>query len=77
MRAFERQADGRVRFAHTAPWHMEVAGQPICPRRAEIDYLIELMTREIQRNREVLSAEALQEYEQALRTYRQLAERAR
>jgi hypothetical protein len=77
VRAFERQADGRVRFAHTGPWHMEVADQPIRPHRAEVDYLIELMTREIQRNREVLSAEALNEYEQALRTYRQLAERAR
>ncbi len=77
VRAFERQADGRIRFAHTGPWHMEVAGQPIRPRRAEVDYLIELMTREIQRNRDVLSAESLQEFEQALHVYRQLAERAR
>ena len=77
VRAFERQADGRIRFAHTGPWHMDVAGQPIRPRRVEVDYLIEQMTREIQRNRDVLSAEALQEFDQALCTYRQLAERAR
>jgi hypothetical protein len=77
VRAFEQQADGRWRFAHTSPWHIEVAGQPIRPRREEVAYLIRLVQREIRRHRGFLPDAALREYEQALRVYTRLAERAR
>ena len=66
----------RVRFAHTAPWHVSITGQPVTPRRQEIDYLIERVRKEILRNRDILSAEALAEYDEALRIYSEIAERA-
>ena len=31
VRCFERQADGRVRFAHTGPFSVEMSGEPIRP----------------------------------------------
>ncbi len=63
VRTFQRQADGRLRFAHSAPWHFQVGGQPIRPRRADVDYVIERMEREIGRNRSVLPPAALAEFE--------------
>lgn len=76
LRSIEPQPDGRQRFAHTAPWYFSHADEPIRPRRQQIDYLVEQVTREIERNREVLSDEALAEFQQALRIYQQIAERA-
>ena len=35
-----RDASATFRFAHTAPFHIEIAGRPLRPRPAEIDYLI-------------------------------------
>jgi len=47
------------------------------PRREETDYLIGLIERQIARNRGILSGEALEEYHQALRRYREIAEMAK
>ena len=77
VRSVEPQPDGRNRFAHTAPWHFAVAGQPIVPRREQVQYFISLMESEIQRNREILQPAALAEFEQALQAYRLLLPRAR
>ena len=38
--ASNRCPKNRVRFAHTAPFHIEVPGKPLRPRPAEIDFLI-------------------------------------
>lgn len=76
LRCFEERPDGRVRFAHTAPWYMDVPGQPFRPRRVEIDYLIRRVEEQIARSKEVLPAEALAEYQQALAAYRKIAARA-
>jgi len=67
----------RLRFAHTAPFFIEVPDRPLRPQRDETDYLIGLMERQITRNRDVLSDEALEEYEEALRRYREIAETAK
>ena len=40
VRSIQPMPDGRKRFAHTAPWHIKVNGEPIRPRREEIDFLI-------------------------------------
>ncbi len=74
VRSIEPYDDGRKRFAHTAPWYLNVAGKPIRPKRAEVEYFIALMERELERNRKVLPREALAEYEEALKVYRELLE---
>lgn len=69
VRSFCQTPDRRVRFAHTAPWHIEVAGQPVRPRRREVEYLIRRVRDEIERNESVLPEIALDEFREALRIY--------
>jgi hypothetical protein len=76
VRCFEKQPDGRQRFAHSAPAHLEIDG-PVKPKRREVTYFIGRIEHEIARNRGVLKAEELAEYERALEIYRKLAERTR
>ena len=77
IRAFEDRPDGRVRFAHSSPVHVDVEGKPLRPRRAEVDYLVRRMKEELDRCREVLRPEDLEEYRQALAAYESLAADAR
>ncbi|MCI0538088.1 MAG: CehA/McbA family metallohydrolase [Verrucomicrobiales bacterium] len=77
VRCVEPQPDGRKRFAHTGPWHVTLAGRPVTPRREQALWLVELVEREIERNRPVLAPDALAEYEQALRVYRGILEGSR
>jgi hypothetical protein len=70
VRAFEDRPDGRIRFAHTAPWHIDVPDKPLRPRREEVEYLTGRVQAEIERNRGVLSAAELEEFELALEAYR-------
>ena len=76
VRCFEKQPDGRIRFAHSAPVHCEIDG-PVKPKRREVEYFVQRLEQELVRNRGVLAAEELAEYEQALNIYRELAARAR
>ena len=76
VRCFAETPEGRIRYAHTAPWHV-VAKEPLRPRREEVDYLIKRVTDQISRNEEVLSAAAMSEYRQALDFYRSLRPTAR
>lgn len=71
-RVMERQEDGRVRFAHTAPWHLEFDGQKVLPKPVEIEYLVKWMEREVERNRGVLAEDGLAEFIQALEIYRSI-----
>jgi hypothetical protein len=66
-----------VRFAHTAPFHIEVPGKPLRPRKVEIEFLIGRIEAELSRNAEVLPAAALEEYREALRAYQAIARTAR
>ena len=77
VRAFEDRPDGRIRFAHTAPVHVEVPGKPLRPRRDEVEYLIRRMKQELARNAGVLRPAELNEYREALRTYEEIAKTAR
>ena len=77
VRVFEDRPDGRVRFAHSSPVHVDVSGKPLRPRRKEVDYLIRRMKEELARNKGVLRPEGLKEYEEALRVYEELAKQAR
>jgi hypothetical protein len=76
-RCFEIMPDGRERFAHSAPIFIDVPGKPIQPRKAEVEYLIGRVEREIERNVSVLSEGALAEYRTALDFYQKKAQRAK
>lgn len=76
VRSIEIQPDKRVRFAHTAPWHIEVAQQPIRPRREEVEFLIRRVRNELQRSEKLLPDEAVTEFRKALAIYEGLRERA-
>jgi hypothetical protein len=66
-----------VRFAHSAPFHVEVAGKPLRPRRAEVEFLIRRVEEQVARSDEVLPKAAIEEYREALRAYQELARGAR
>jgi len=73
VRCFEGEPGGdRIRFAHTAPVHLKRADRRLRPRRFETEFLVRAVQSEIERNRTVLSADELAEYEQALGVYRAL-----
>jgi hypothetical protein len=72
VRFFEDLPNGRVRFAHTAPWYMTVDGETVKTDLAERDYLVQRMKNEIQRSRGIVSAAGLAEYQQALDYFLQL-----
>ncbi len=73
-RCWQIDDDGRFRFAHTAPWRIEIPGKPLRPRREQIDYLIQRVKDQIERSRETLPKAAIDEYREALRFYEKLAE---
>jgi hypothetical protein len=77
VRCFEDRPDQRIRFAHSSPVHIEVAGKPLRPRRVEVEFLIKRVEEQIARSSEVLPPAALAEYQEALRFYRKLAAEAR
>lgn len=77
LRSIQPMEGGRNRFAHTAPWHIEVGAAPIRPRKEEIQFLIRRVEDEIARNEGILSDAAMDEFREALRIYKNIAERAR
>src|SRR5262249_53515956 len=40
VRCYEDRPDGRVRFAHSGPFHVGVPGRPLRPRKSEVEYLV-------------------------------------
>ena len=78
VRCFESLPEGkRFRFAHTAPAYYNVDGQPLRPRKVEVDYLIGRVEAEIERHKETLDAASLSEHRAALDHYRKLRQSAR
>jgi hypothetical protein len=55
VRCYESHPKGRVRFAHTAPFHIEIPGKPLRPRAAEIDFLIRRVEEQIARSKDILA----------------------
>ena len=79
MRCFETRPEGRFRFAHTGPVHVDVdvAGMQLCPRGEEIGFLIGNIEAELKRNEGALPEAALEEYRKALAIYQEIGKRAR
>ncbi|MCC7373129.1 MAG: polysaccharide deacetylase family protein [Verrucomicrobiales bacterium] len=77
VRCWESVGHGsqRLRFAHTAPWFFDVEASPQVPRREEVDWCIQRVQEEIDRNRGVLSPEAVSEYETSLRAWQAVRDR--
>lgn len=76
-RCWQIDDDGRFRFAHTAPWQIEIPGKPPRPRKEQIDYLIQRVKDQIKRSRDVLPESAIAEYREALKFYEDLAQPAK
>jgi hypothetical protein len=77
LRCFEKRPQDRFRFAHTGPRWFDVPGQPLRPRREEVDYLLRRLQEQIERSATILPTEAIAEYRQALALYEQIAKDAR
>ncbi len=76
-RCFEKDIPGNVSFAHTGPVYMMLGDQEITPRKQEAAFLVQRLQEELERNREILNADALAEYQKALEVYRKIEEKAR
>jgi hypothetical protein len=72
VRVFSKLPNGRSRFAHSSPIHVEIKGRPLQPQKVETQYLIKRVEDELKRHRGVLNAEAIAEFEEALAFYRDL-----
>jgi hypothetical protein len=76
-RCFEPRGGGRFRFAHSAPWHVTAPGGPLRPRREQADWLVGRVKEEIERSRGIAPPSLMDAYQRALRTYEDIAARAR
>ncbi|HJZ59274.1 MAG TPA: CehA/McbA family metallohydrolase [Gemmataceae bacterium] len=76
IRCSEALPNNRIRFAHTAPWHVRVPGRPLRPRAEEIDFLIRRVEEQLARSKDVLPPAALDEYRDALKVYRDIKKSA-
>jgi peptidoglycan/xylan/chitin deacetylase (PgdA/CDA1 family) len=76
-RCFEKRPYNRFRFAHTAPWHFEIAGKSLRPRRVEAEWLVARVKEEIARSGGVAPASLIDDYKYALKIYEELAKTAR
>ncbi len=73
----EEVCSGRHRFAHTAPWWVEIEGKPLRPKREQADWFVQRTEEEIARNTPVLSKEQLAEFHEALAAWKQIQASAR
>ncbi|MFP6762979.1 MAG: CehA/McbA family metallohydrolase [Planctomycetaceae bacterium] len=72
VRVFSQLPNGRSRFAHSSPVHIDIDGRPLRPRRVETQYLVKRVEDELKRHRGILNAEAIAEFEEALAVYRKI-----
>ena len=72
VRCYEELPQRKVSFAHTNPVYLDVSGQPLRPQRREVEYFIQRMDEEIQRNTGLLPADAVAEFQEAKAEYQAL-----
>lgn len=68
-RCFENAPGDRVHFAHSAPFHIEVPGTRLVPKRDEAQWLVQRVKEEMARSRSVAPAGLIAEYQAALAAY--------
>lgn len=76
-RCIETRPDGRIRFAHTAPWHFPVEGKPLQAERREVEWLIRRVEEEIRRSQDIAPEDLLTNYRKALEIYQGILTTAR
>ncbi len=69
LRCTEDRPDKRLRFAHTAPWWLDVPGTTLRPTLQEKEYLVGRVERELVRSIGILPDSAIKEYREALRHF--------
>ena len=77
LRCFEDLPNDKVCFAHTNPVFVDVAGQPLQPRKQRVKFFVERMDEEIERNTGVLTDEAVAEFRAAREVYSDILNTAR
>ena len=77
VRCFEEHANKRLRFAHSSPVHVDVAGSPLRPHGRQVDFLIQRIEDQLARSTGVLPEAALAEYQKALNIYQKIRQTAR
>lgn len=77
VRCIQELDNGKIAFAHTAPWFFAATGKKIQPRREEVQFMVRRMEAEIERNRPVFTPEQLEEFNFALQFYRDKLKSAR
>ena len=76
VRCFEDLPNAKVSFAHSNPVFIDVAGQPLIPRRRDAEFFVRRMDEEIVRNTGVLPDDCLAEYRKAKEIYQTILDRA-
>jgi len=77
VRCWEDRPGGHFRFAHVAPFHVDIPGKPLRPSKAEAAYLVKRVEDQIERSKTVLPRTAIVEYEKALAIYRKIVQTAK
>lgn len=77
IRAFEKHPDNRVRFAHSAPWYIELPDSTVTPSKPEMEYLLARCRGEWERSRELIGPAANAEYQESLRFYESIQARVK
>ena len=72
IRCTEDRPDGRLRFAHSAPWRIEIPDKPLRLTQLEKDYLVRRVQQEIVRSTGILPDSAIAEYQAALHHFESL-----
>ncbi len=75
-RCFETPAPDNIRFAHTAPVYFDDPTRPIRPEPRQIQFFIDSVQAQIERNRGKLGEAAMAEHQRALEAYRKAAQPA-
>ncbi|MBL8819607.1 MAG: CehA/McbA family metallohydrolase [Planctomyces sp.] len=76
VRCVSQDENGRKRFAHTAPWFIQVPGTDLVPRKQQVAFFVRQLESEIERGRPILSPEVLAEFQEALQVYSDMLRRA-
>jgi len=76
IRAWENRPENRLRYAHTAPWLININDEPRRPRLEEKEYMIRRIQSQIERSQEVLPQSAIEEYERSLSSIKKLPTRS-
>lgn len=76
VRCYSKTPEGRIRFAHTAPFYVDIPGKPLRPRRAEVAFLVRRTEEQIQRSKGVIPETAIAEYRKALAVYKKILKTA-